>query len=325
MAKIDRQQHHLKFGIWLDEMKLPFDEALAVAERIGAEYVWFSELPGETAIAEMSDAEVDRMGERVARHGLKLFQICAEHPFHYIRLMDLQPDSIRDHPAFRKDFNALIRAMQIAARLDVGAVLAYGLSWPGEWSQQGRTWGRAPTWPMRWATRGGIIADDDMDKLINIFSLVLEQAERYNVDVVLGMRPFHHISTTTHFRLLAERLGSPRLKFQLSPGDSLLSAECDVATAGFTHVRPYLHGLHIKDVHVIDGPKGRYEWRPFGEGDVDYPTLMGNLFEHRCEVFLAVATHFRPPSGSDVEAMEINFANVTSLISLLADQQQRDW
>ena len=109
---------------------------------------------------------------------------------------------------------------------------------------------------------------------------VLEQAEQYNVDVVLGMRPFHHISTTTHFRLLAERLGSPRLKFQLSPGDSLLSAECDVATAGFTHVRPYLHGLHIKDVHVIDGPKGRYEWRPFGEGNVDYRTLMGNLFEH---------------------------------------------
>ena len=63
MGKTNRQQHHLKFGIWLDEMKLPFDEALAVAKRIGAEYVWFAELPGETAIAEMSDAEVDRMGE----------------------------------------------------------------------------------------------------------------------------------------------------------------------------------------------------------------------------------------------------------------------
>ena len=120
MAKTDRQQHHLKFGIWLDEMKLPFDEALAVAKRIGAEYIWFAELPGETAIAEMSDAEVDRMGERVTQHGLKLFQICAENPFHYIRLMDLQPDSIQDHPAFRKDFNALIRAMQIARTIGRG-------------------------------------------------------------------------------------------------------------------------------------------------------------------------------------------------------------
>ena len=46
MGKTNRQQHHLKFGIWLDEMKLPFDEALAVAKRIGAEYVWFAELPG---------------------------------------------------------------------------------------------------------------------------------------------------------------------------------------------------------------------------------------------------------------------------------------
>ncbi len=324
MGETNQQQHFLKFAVWLDEMKLPFDEALAAAKKIGAEYVWFAELPGETDIAEMSDAEVDRMGTRVARHDLKLYQICAGHPFHYIRLMDLQPDSIQGHPAFRKDFNALIRGMQIAARLGVSAVLAYGLSWPGEWSQRGRTWGRSPTWPMRWATRGGIIAADDMDKLINIFSLVLEQAEKYNVDVVLGMRPFHYISTTVHFRLLVERLGSPRLKLQLSPGDSLLSAECDVATAGFTHVRPYLHGLHIKDVRVIDGPKGKYEWCPFGEGDVDYPTLIGRLLEHRSDVFLGVATHFRPSSESDVEAMEINFANVTSLISLLADQQRVD-
>ena len=87
MDKTNRQQDHLKFAVWLDEMKLPFDEALAVAKRIGAEYVWFTELPGETAIAEMSDAEVDRMGERVARHDLKLYQICAGsslslHPSH---------------------------------------------------------------------------------------------------------------------------------------------------------------------------------------------------------------------------------------------------
>ncbi|MCZ6677964.1 MAG: hypothetical protein O7E52_12015 [Candidatus Poribacteria bacterium] len=114
--------HRFKLAIWLDEMKLPFDEGLAVAKQIGATYVWFAELPGETAIAQMSDAEVDTMGARVARHGLKLFQICAGHPFHNIRLMDLDPTSIQDHPAFHQDFNALVRAMQIAVRWDVGAL-----------------------------------------------------------------------------------------------------------------------------------------------------------------------------------------------------------
>lgn len=120
-----------KLAIWLDEMKLPFDEGLATAKRIGAEYVWFSELPGETPIASMSDAQVDEMGERVARHGLKLFQICAANPFHYIRLADLEPETFQTDPNFRKDFDALVRSMQIARRLGVRAVLAYGLSWPG--------------------------------------------------------------------------------------------------------------------------------------------------------------------------------------------------
>ena len=36
---------------------------------------------------------------------------------------------------------------------------------------------------MRWLTRGGVIADVDMQKLVKAFSLVAEQAERYDVDV----------------------------------------------------------------------------------------------------------------------------------------------
>lgn len=308
-----------KLAIWLDEMKLPFDEGLATAKRIGAEYVWFSELPGETPIASMSDAQVDEMGERVARHRLKLFQICAANPFHYIRLADLEPETFQTDPNFRKDFDALVRSMQIARRLGVRAVLAYGLSWPGEWSHRNRSWPQSPTWPMRWATRGGIIADDDMDKLVSIFTRVLEQAEKADVDVVLGMRPFHHMSTTTNFRLLAERLESRRFKVQWSPSDCMLSAESDVATAGFMNVRPYLHGLHLKDVRVVDGPKGQYEWQPLGDGDLDYVTLIRRLCDHSGDVYFGVATHFLPPRKSVAEAMEINFSNIQSLISQATD------
>ena len=36
---------------------------------------------------------------------------------------------------------------------------------------------------------------------------------------------------------------------------------------------------------------------------------------NRCDVVLAVATHFLPESGSRVEAMRINFANLKSLIA----------
>ena len=57
----------------------------------------------------------------------------------------------------------------------MGAVCTFTFAWPGEY-----TAGK-PTWPMRWLTRGGVIADGDMEKLLKAFSLVLEQAERYAV------------------------------------------------------------------------------------------------------------------------------------------------
>ena len=58
--------YRFKLGMYLPELRLPFDEALAKAKDIGAEYVWFNSLPDEPPIAEMSDAEIDRMGARVA-------------------------------------------------------------------------------------------------------------------------------------------------------------------------------------------------------------------------------------------------------------------
>ena len=162
-----------------------------------------------------------------------------------------------DHPAFRRDFTALVRSMQIAAHIGVSAVGTFTFAWPGEY-----TAGK-PTWPMRWMTRGGLIAKVDEDKWLKAFSLVVEQAEKYDVDVALSMMPWNYTNTTVNFRHLAERLGSNRLKLMWGPADNLNSGEWDTATAGFQNARPYLHGLHIKDLHVKDGEvvRKKADWR----------------------------------------------------------------
>jgi len=41
-ADIQSLPAHLKLALWLDEMSLPFDEGLAIASRLGVEYVWFA-------------------------------------------------------------------------------------------------------------------------------------------------------------------------------------------------------------------------------------------------------------------------------------------
>lgn len=297
-----------KLGVYLPELRLPFDQALDQAKEMGAEYIWLNNLPGEKPIVQMDDAEVDHVAEGLARRGLKPFLISAGVTFKQLHLCDLDLETMERNPAFRQDLDSLVRAMQIAVRLGVGTVGTFTFAWPGEY-----TAGK-PTWPMRWLTRGGVIADVDMEKLVRAFSLVVEQAERYGVDVALSMMPWNYTNTTGNFRRLAEALGSRRLRVMWGPADNLNCGEWDVAQAGFCNVRPYLHGLHLKDLRVIDGLRCKFEYCPLGQGDVDYPAILRQLREHRCDAILSVATHFLPPSGSAQEAMRINFANLRELI-----------
>ena len=168
---------------------------------------------------------------------------------------------------------------------------------------------------MRWLTRGGYIADAEMEKLVRAFSLALEQAEKYDVDLALSMMPWNYTNTTGNFRRLAEALNSPRIKVMWGPSDNLNSGEADVATAGFLNIHPYLYGLHLKDLTVKDGLQLDFSYCPLGEGDVDFPTILRSLRDRGSDAVLSVATHFLPPSGSREEAMRINFSNLKRLIA----------
>jgi sugar phosphate isomerase/epimerase len=309
----DADDYRFKLGMYLGELDLPFDESLAKAKEIGAEYVWFNRLPGETPIGRMSDAEADRMADRVRRHGLKIFLLNAGNPFKEIHLTELSAKSPTDHLPYRQQLAELTRSMEIARQIGVGAVGCFTFAWPGEYSAG------KPTWPMRWATRGGLMADGEVEKWLRAFALVVERAERHQVDVALSQMPWNYTNTTTNFRRLVERLGSRRLKVMWGPADNLNSGEWDVATAGFANVRPYLHGLHLKDLHVIDGSRLKFEYRPLGEGDVDYVTILRQLRQHRCDAVLSVSTHFLPPGGTREEAMRINFRNLQGLIRKAAN------
>ena len=302
-----------KLAMYLPELGLPFEEALPVAAEIGARYIWhnFSETGDQKTLVDMSDAEVDAMAAEVHSHGLELFLILSRPHFKQIHLTDFELDTLQNHPDFRRDFDALVRCMEVAQHLGIPAVNAFTFAWPGEYTAQ------KPTWPMRWLTRGGFIAPVDMDKLVKAFSLVAEKAEEYDVDVALSMMCWNYTNTTNNFRRVVEAVGSKRLKVMWGPADNTNCGEADVATAGFLNVRPHLYGLHLKDLRVNDGLSLDFNYCPIAEGDVEYPTVLRNLRDHNCDVYLSVATHFVPESGSKEEAMRINYANLQKLIAHL--------
>ncbi len=300
--------YRFKLGMYLPELQLPFDQALAKAKEIGVESVWFNRLHQEAEIAQLSDAEADRMAQRVQRHGLEIFLLSAGSSFKHIHLTELDKDKPTANDLFQKDLAELVRCMEIASRIGVGAVGAFTFAWPGEYSAG------KPTWGMRWLTRGGYIAEVDMKKWVAAFSLVAEEAEKHKVDVALSMMPWNYTNTTGNFRRLVEAVGSRRLKVMWGPADNFNSGEWDVSTAGFYNVRPHLHGLHLKDLHVSDGLRLKFEYRPLGTGDVDYPGVLRNLRAHGSDAVLSLSTHFTPAGGTKEDAMRTNYANLQRLI-----------
>lgn len=299
--------YRYKMGIYLGELDSPFDESLATAKEVGAEYVWFNQLRGETPVGRMTDEEAEKVAARVAKHGLKIFLFNAGNPFKGVHLTDVSAKQPLQSPVLQQDLADLTHSMQLAKRVGVRSVGCFSFAWPGEY-----TAGK-PTWPMRWATRGGIIADVDFEKLRQIFSEVADRAEKHDINVVLSMMPWNYTNTTGNFRRVVDQVGSSRLKVMWGPADNTNCGELNVATAGYQAVRPFLHGLHLKDLHVIDGAKNKFEYRPIGEGDVDYLTILRSLRQDKSEAILSVSTHFTHPEGR-AAAMRLNYKKLRELI-----------
>ena len=306
--------HPFKLAMFLNELQLPLEEGLDTAKDMGVEYVWFTHLPNRPAIADLSDAEVDEIGAAVADRGLGHMKMSAGSPF---KFFDLTSASIEDMPSceeFRADMRAMIRSMEIANRLGVGAVSVYSFAWPGEYIAD------KPTWPMRWATRGGIISDGEMDKLAKAYSMMVEQAEKHDIDLVLSMMPWNYTNTTGNFRRVAERVGSDRIKAMWGPADNYNCGEFDVSTAGFRNIKPFVFGLHVKDLCVNDGGRLDFDYMPFGEGDVDYRTVFRGIRDSGLDPFISISTHWTPENGSRIDAMRTQVENVKALIDSLDDE-----
>ena len=251
--------HAFTLGIFIGELPIPdFDRALERVRAIGAEHILVHSLGAEGPVGELTDAQADRLGKRLEAHGVRPL-LFGGNVFKEVHLADLEIGTMAEHPQFKDHFARLERGMRIGARLGFRDVCTFTLAWPGEYSAQGRV---SPTWPMRWATRGGIIGSADMDKLEKAYTLMLEAAERHDVNLVLMQMPWNYTNTTGNFRRIAERLASPRIKVMWGPADNVNCGESDTATAGFRNVRPYVHGLHMKDLRVNCGAGARLHLLP---------------------------------------------------------------
>ncbi len=312
--------HKFKFGISIGEFKIPdFDHALERVRAIGLEYILAENLGSLGLISNFSDSQADDFRKRLESQSVQPLMI-GSRTFKQVHLSDIDVNTMTDHPQFRQHFTKLVRTMQIGDRLGYRDICTFTFAWPGEYTTGSPKSTGSPTWPMRWITRGGIISRNEMDKLEKAFSLMIEEAERYDVNLVLMQMPWNYTNTTKNFRRIVERLSSPRIRVMWGPADNLNSGESDVATAGFQNVRPYVHGLHMKDLRVNHDPDLDFTYCPIGQGETDYMIVLKNLHRHSCPAFLSIASHCVLPGRNpqDIDACEeilrLNLQSVSSMV-----------
>ena len=112
---------------------------------------------------------------------------------------------------------------------------------------------------------------------------------------------------------MMDRVGSARLRCRWGPADNYNSGEVDTVTTGYQNLKPYLTSLHLKDLHVIDGPACTFEYVPIGTGDVDYAALFRTFAQDHTDIVIAVATHFQLPGDTRPNTMRLNYANTIKL------------
>ena len=296
-----------KMGMFFDETGLPFEEAARLAQELGARYAEYFLPPDQ--LTEQHAAHCRRILDDA---GLQTHAMGSRSPspFKQIHIDQIELADLATHAEFTYHLDLVRRSMEFAKVVGSPNVLVSGFSWPGEFHGDTRV---SPTWPMRYATGGGIIPPTELDKLTKAFTIVAELADRQDVDVAVSVHPWEYANTSRNYRRIAERVGSPRLKAKWGPGDAFNCGERDTITTGYQNLKPYLTSLHLKDLRVIDGPALEFEYCAVGTGDPDYAALFRTFARDRTDIVIAVATHFTPPGGTQVDAMRINYQNTLEL------------
>jgi sugar phosphate isomerase/epimerase len=254
--------YEFKMGVHLNETALPFEEAVGLAQELGARYVEYSVPPEE--LTEKHAAYCKRILDDA---GLQTHVVgCTPPPFKILHIDEVEHAELPTHSEFVRDLDNLRRSMAFGKFVGAPQAQCSGFAWPGEFHKFERP---SPTWSKRYAADGGIIPPAELEKIVEAFRIVADLADEHDIDVLLMVHPWEYVNTSRHYLEIVTPLDSPRFKAKWCPGDAMLSVESDTVTTGYENLRLYLTSLHLKDTRTIDGPSCKFEWCELGTGDPD--------------------------------------------------------
>jgi sugar phosphate isomerase/epimerase len=253
-----------KLGVVTDEISADLQLALDTAKGWGIEHVELHSVWGEN-ICHLSDADLSRVLRIIRRSGVTVTNIDS---------LTLRC-ALEDDAEYAEHIAHLRRSIEIAPLFGTNVVRLFSF-WK-KWELDESAWERIfakMELPIRIAEREGIL-------------LGFENVASGNV------------GTSHDLERLFAAFDSPALKLIWDPGNAAAAGDDRSASDGFLRFRDRIVHIHIKDVDFVNGER---RWLPVGAGKVDYVGLLKAVLREGYDGVMAFETHYRPPSGSGIEA-----------------------
>jgi sugar phosphate isomerase/epimerase len=281
----------IPIGAITDEFSPDLEIALEAMQEIGMNGAELRMISGKN-IMDLSDAELDRVGEYVAARGFKVISIAS--PLFKCLLPDSPPvDSRFQHDVFAakhtfEDQPRLAeRAFFIAKKFGARIVRVFSF----------------------WRT---VRPEACFDSVVRELSQLAEKAAEH--DLIIGLENEHacNIATGAETRRVLDCLKHSNLGVVWDPANAYVSGE-NPFPDGYGVLPPdrIVH-VHAKDCHM----EGLTPvWGPLGTRAIDWKGQIAALLRDGYEGYLSLETHWAGPSGDKLQASKICGWNLRGLAS----------
>ena len=149
-------------------------------------------------------------------------------------------------------------------------------------------------------------AEDCWSRLEDGVEQLLPLADAHGVDLALEPEPGMHVERIADVHELRRRLGSPgRLRLTVDVGH-LRCTEDDEPASCIASAAPLIANVQIDDMR-----RGVHEHLPFGEGEIDFPSVLGALRDGDFTGLVAVELPRHSHAAPALAAQSIGFLRAT--------------
>ena len=246
----------IKLSVISDEVSQDLERVAKFAERMGLDGVEI-----RTAWNMKPQELVERAGEIraiLSRYGLEVSAIAS--PFFKADIDD--PREYEEH------LEILRRCAELAKSLDTEIIRGFTFWWKGP-------------------------IEENIDRILEKFQEPLEIVESEGVILAIENEPSTFVRNGRELAFFLDRVRSDRVKALWDPGNDIWDPTGEVPYPdGYSYVRGRVVHVHVKDGKRIG--KGKCEFTPVGEGEVDYRGQIRALIEDGFRGYLSLETHWRP-------------------------------